>query len=70
MAENIAVTMLLAIRMAGLSFVQYVALTLPVAALLVGRYLDNQETLRMTRFRDKSALYGRTLGPDEQPTWP
>lgn len=61
---------MLLLQMAGLSFVQYVALTLPVAALLVGRYLDNQETLRMTRFRDKSALYGRTLGPGEQPTWP
>ena len=25
--------------------------------------------LRMTRFRDKSALFGGRKGPDDEPTW-
>lgn len=35
-----------------------------------GAYLDYKETLRMTLFRDKSALYGRELLEGEQPSWP
>ncbi|NEU33467.1 hypothetical protein GN156_22545, partial [bacterium LRH843] len=34
----------------------------PLCGLLIGNYLDNAETERMTRFRDKSALYYRELG--------
>uniref|UniRef100_E2J7F7 Putative NADH dehydrogenase n=1 Tax=Triatoma matogrossensis TaxID=162370 RepID=E2J7F7_9HEMI len=56
--------------MTVLTIKHYILLALPIGALLVGKYLDDQETLRMTRFRDKSALYGRTLGPDEKPSWP
>ncbi|KAF6200846.1 hypothetical protein GE061_005293 [Apolygus lucorum] len=48
----------------------YLALVIPLAGFFVGKYLDDQETLRMTRFRDKSALYGRKLAPGEQPSWP
>lgn len=36
----------------------------------IGSYLDYQETLRMTLFRDKSALYGRQLKEGEEPSWP
>ena len=35
----------------------------------VGDYLDRQEQNRMTRFRDKSALFGKELGPDDPPSW-
>ncbi|XP_059609464.1 NADH dehydrogenase [ubiquinone] 1 beta subcomplex subunit 1 [Phlebotomus argentipes] len=42
----------------------------PMTGFCIGWFLDYQETLRMTRFRDKSALYGRELAPGEQPTWP
>ncbi|XP_051175466.1 uncharacterized protein LOC127290737 [Leptopilina boulardi] len=37
--------------------------------LTAGIYLDRNETERMSRFRDKSALYGRTLAPGEPPSW-
>ncbi|XP_076287005.1 NADH dehydrogenase [ubiquinone] 1 beta subcomplex subunit 1 [Lasioglossum baleicum] len=36
----------------------------------VGWYIDRSESLRMTRFRDKSALFGRELKPGEPPSWP
>nr|BAN21336.1 unkown protein [Riptortus pedestris] len=49
---------------------QYVLAIFPITGYLIGKWLDDQETLRMTRFRDRSALYGRTLGPGEQPSWP
>lgn len=29
----------------------------------------NNETHRMTRFRDKSALFGKPKGPDDTPSW-
>ncbi|KAK9499758.1 hypothetical protein O3M35_002734 [Rhynocoris fuscipes] len=48
----------------------FALLAIPFSGMYIGRILDQQETLRMTRFRDKSALYGRTLGPDEKPSWP
>lgn len=35
-----------------------------------GAYLDYKETLRLTLFRDKSALYGRQLKEGESPSWP
>ena len=34
-----------------------------------GNYLEHQEISRMTRFRDKSALFGKELGPDDPPSW-
>ncbi|RZF49221.1 hypothetical protein LSTR_LSTR010951 [Laodelphax striatellus] len=43
---------------------------IPVAFFLFGKHLDNAETERMTRFRDKSALYYRELGPNDKPSWP
>ena len=35
----------------------------------LGLYLEHQDVNRMTRFRDKSALYGKEKGPDEEPSW-
>ncbi|XP_075229525.1 NADH dehydrogenase (ubiquinone) MNLL subunit [Lycorma delicatula] len=45
-------------------------LIFPFAAFFVGKYLDDLETERMIRFRDRSALFGRTLAPGEKPSWP
>lgn len=42
----------------------------PFIALGIGAYLDHQDNLRMTRFRDKTALYGHELKPGEKPSWP
>jgi hypothetical protein len=35
----------------------------------IGRYLEEQDQNRMTRFRDKSALFGKEKGPDDEPSW-
>ena len=35
----------------------------------LGRYLDRQDKNRMSRFRDKSALFGKEKGPDDEPSW-
>lgn len=43
---------------------------IPFIGFFVGRWLDQVEDERMTRFRDKSALYGRVLAPGEKPSWP
>ncbi|XP_054275068.1 uncharacterized protein LOC128994499 [Macrosteles quadrilineatus] len=48
----------------------FVWLGIPLAGLLLGKYIDDLETLRMTRFRDKSSLFGRQLAPGEAPSWP
>ena len=42
----------------------------PLAMFLGGWYLDKLEDQRMTMFRNKSALYGRELKPDEKQPWP
>lgn len=42
----------------------------PITGYLFGMYLDRQETERLALFRDKSALYGRVLKENEQPSWP
>jgi len=49
---------------------EYLWFSFPMLGFFIGKYLDDQETLRMTRFRDKSALYGRELKEGEQPSWP
>lgn len=36
----------------------------------VGSFLQRHEDNRMSRFRDKSALYGREMKPGEPPSWP
>lgn len=46
------------------------ALAFAFVGLGLGSYVDYQDTLRMTMFRDKSALYGRVLKEGEQPSWP
>lgn len=43
---------------------------LPAIGYAFGWYLDRKETERLTLFRDKSALYGRTLREGEAPSWP
>ena len=43
---------------------------LPLAMFFGGWYLDKLEDQRMTMFRNKSALYGRTLKPGEKEPWP
>ncbi|XP_055843441.1 NADH dehydrogenase [ubiquinone] 1 beta subcomplex subunit 1 [Episyrphus balteatus] len=48
---------------------QWVWISLPLLGGVIGTYLDNLETERMTMFRDKSALYGRKLKPGEAPSW-
>ena len=35
----------------------------------LGEYVQKQEVNRMTRFRDKTALYGSEKGPDDEPSW-
>uniref|UniRef100_A0A182TWS0 NADH dehydrogenase [ubiquinone] 1 beta subcomplex subunit 1 n=1 Tax=Anopheles melas TaxID=34690 RepID=A0A182TWS0_9DIPT len=49
---------------------QYLWSVVPLFGFGVGWFLDRKETERMTMFRDKSALYGRTLKEGEKPSWP
>jgi NADH dehydrogenase (ubiquinone) 1 beta subcomplex subunit 1 len=49
---------------------QYVYALVPMSGFMLGWWLDRKETERMTRFRDKSALFGRELKPGEKPSWP
>lgn len=49
-------------------YAQCIAIIVPFTA--VGWYIDRCESERMTRFRDKSKLYGRELKPGEAPSWP
>ncbi|GBP69972.1 hypothetical protein EVAR_50741_1 [Eumeta japonica] len=37
---------------------RYLWFGLPLTGYFIGSYIDHQETLRMTNFRDKSALFG------------
>lgn len=46
-----------------------VAIPLTVGALF-GKFLDDNETERMTLFRDRSALYGGLVKKGEKPSWP
>jgi hypothetical protein len=46
---------------------QSVWIALPLTGFAIGWWLDLQETKRMTRFRDRSALYYRQV---EKPSWP
>lgn len=41
-----------------------------ILALTVGGYLEREDDLRNTKFRDKSALYGGTVKPGDPPSWP
>ena len=55
------------------------ALGYPAQAMVVGvlwgvglyaeLYFLRKEAHRMTRFRDKSALFGKVKGPDDPPSW-
>ncbi|XP_052868697.1 NADH dehydrogenase [ubiquinone] 1 beta subcomplex subunit 1 [Anopheles bellator] len=49
---------------------QYLWTVVPLLGFWFGSFLDDKETERMTMFRDKSALYGRTLKEGEKPSWP
>lgn len=48
----------------------YLVFALPMVGFAIGAFLDRQETLRMVRFRDKSALYGKQLPAGAPPSWP
>lgn len=41
-----------------------------ILGFVIGAYLDYRESLRMSLFRDKSALYGRPRKEGEEPSWP
>ncbi|CAK1588049.1 unnamed protein product [Parnassius mnemosyne] len=43
---------------------------LPITGFFIGKFLDDQETLRMTNFRDKSCLYGGNVKEGDPPSWP
>lgn len=49
---------------------EYVWVSVPLIGFCIGGYLDRQETLRLTKFRDRSALFGRELKEGEKPSWP
>ncbi|PZC77606.1 uncharacterized protein LOC110376630 [Helicoverpa armigera] len=49
---------------------RYVWFAVPMGGYFVGKYLDDQETLRMTNFRDKSKLYGPKYKAGDPPSWP
>ncbi|XP_072931338.1 uncharacterized protein ND-MNLL [Epargyreus clarus] len=49
---------------------RYIWLALPMAGFYIGKFLDDQETLRMTNFRDKSMLYGGKVKEGDPPSWP
>lgn len=51
-------------------FNSYIPLIFPITGFIIGAYLDRYDDLRLVKFRDKSALYGRELAPGEQPSWP
>lgn len=54
----------------GLRTLHIYGFGVPFIGFGIGGYIDYQENLRLTMFRDRSALYGRHLKKDEQPTWP
>ncbi|KAI4482886.1 hypothetical protein M0804_008739 [Polistes exclamans] len=45
-------------------------IVIPISGFIFGSILDHYDNLRLTKFRDKSALYGRELAPGEPPSWP
>lgn len=49
---------------------RYIWFAVPLTGYYLGKYLDDQETLRMTNFRDKSALYGGRIKEADAPSWP
>uniref|UniRef100_A0A182KBQ0 NADH dehydrogenase [ubiquinone] 1 beta subcomplex subunit 1 n=1 Tax=Anopheles christyi TaxID=43041 RepID=A0A182KBQ0_9DIPT len=48
---------------------QYLWSVVPLIGFGFGWFLDRKETERMTMFRDKSALFGRTLKEGEKPSY-
>lgn len=49
---------------------RYVWFVVPLSGFFFGKFLDDQETLRMTSFRDKSALFGGKVKEGDPPSWP
>ncbi|CAG9782376.1 unnamed protein product [Diatraea saccharalis] len=49
---------------------RYVWFAVPLSGFFFGKFLDDQETLRMTNFRDKSCLYGGRVKEGDLPSWP
>ncbi|XP_045531094.1 uncharacterized protein LOC123718534 [Pieris brassicae] len=49
---------------------RYMLFAVPLTGFFIGKYIDDQETLRMTNFRDKSALFGGNVKEGDAPSWP
>ncbi|XP_059059798.1 uncharacterized protein LOC131853025 [Achroia grisella] len=49
---------------------RYVWGLIPLTGYFIGKFLDDQETLRMVNFRDKSCLYGGKVKEGDPPSWP
>lgn len=49
---------------------EYLWYGVPMVGFCIGWYLDRKETERMSLFRNKSSLYGRTLKEGEPLPWP
>ncbi|XP_014225521.1 uncharacterized protein LOC106651508 [Trichogramma pretiosum] len=47
---------------------EYAILVFPWTGFLTGKVLNKWEDERLSRFRDKSALYGKAV-PPEKPSW-
>ena len=47
---------------------QYCLAIFPIIGFFIGKKLDDWEDERLTRYRDKSALYRRDV-PPETPSW-
>ncbi len=43
--------------------------SLVTAVFGIGHYLEQVQLDRMSKFRDKSAMFGKDLGPDDPPSW-
>ncbi|XP_048006078.1 uncharacterized protein LOC125241572 [Leguminivora glycinivorella] len=49
---------------------RYIWVAVPLTGFFIGKYVDDQETLRMTNYRDKSCLYGANKKECDPPSWP
>ncbi|XP_053301567.1 NADH dehydrogenase [ubiquinone] 1 beta subcomplex subunit 1 [Pleuronectes platessa] len=56
------------LKFVGLAREHWVTILVPMG-FLVGWYLDRQQDLKLTAFRNKSVLFSRELKPGEEVTW-
>ncbi len=48
---------------------QFAQAGLIVGGLVAGAYCEYREFDRQTKFRDKSLMFGKPKGPDDEPSW-